>query len=425
VRKFTTHDTGCLFGCYGVREVQTPNIDNLASDGVRFSRFFAPNPVCSPSRATLTTGRYPTSHGVVGGCHAPDFNGLRPDERHISRILSENGYHCESFGLAHESLVGDKMGFHRRNLEIRPTLERYSCEIIAPAVIDFLDRHKTDPNPFYVQVGFFETHQPFDFGGVKPDQTNGIHMPGYLLRCPENEQKMALLQGSIKKVDQAIGSILDALKQYALDENTLVIFTVDHGIEMPRAKFTLYEPGLHVPLILRWPAGGVCGGRVYPHLTGNVDVLPSLLELLGLASEPKMEGVSFAKGLKSLSCPPHRGYVYAAQFGADARSIRNDRYKLIRNFAARRPFSPPVDPKTPFIQNACCPRVELYDLLYDPNEFDNVADRPEYKEIRKQLDGALWDLMYQLNDPIFKGATPQRMWYECMAECPIPLPKGR
>jgi arylsulfatase A-like enzyme len=205
----------------------------------------------------------------------------------------------------------------------------------------------------------------------------------------------------------------------------LVIFTVDHGIEMPRAKFTLYEPGLHVPLILRWPAGGIFGGKVYSHLTGNVDVLPSLLELLGLPSEPKIEGVSFAKGLSSASGLPHREYVYAAQFGSDARSIRDERYKLIRNFAARRPFSPPVDPKTPFVQNACCPKVELYDLQNDPNEFNNVAECPEYAEVRNKLDAALWNTMYKLDDPIFRGATPHRMWVESMAECPLSSFKER
>ncbi len=413
-----THDSGCLFGCYGVSQVKTPNIDSLAEEGVRLTNFFGPSPICSPSRATLTTGLYPQTHGVVGGCHAPDFNQLEANERHISRILADNGYNCESFGLAHESIVGDQMGFHKRNYEIRPTLERYSCEVLAPVVNNFINKAANTGKPFYAQVGFFETHQPFDFGGVKPDESNGIHMPAYLLRCDENEQKMALLQGSLKRVDEYIGTIFDTIKKAGMKENTIIIFTVDHGIEMPRAKFTLYDPGIHIPFIIRWPEGGLTGGREFSNLTGNIDILPTLLELLEIQDNKKIQGVSFAEKLKGDTVKPHREYVYACLFGKDARAIRSENCKLIRNFSPRKQFSPPVDPKCPFIPGSSLPLIELYDLQNDPNEFYNVADEPHYESIKQELDMELWKWMLEVNDPLFKGGTPFRMWYECMEQCP-------
>lgn len=414
-----THDTGCLLGCYGVNEVQSPCLDALSAEGVWFSNFFGPSPICSPSRASLTTGRYPQSHGVIGGCHGPDFNRLREDERHISRILAENDYHCESFGLTHESLVGDSLGFHRKNYEIRPTLERYSCEVLSPLVINHLEKMASSEKPFYVQVGFFETHQPFDFGGTQPDQKCGIYMPPHVLRSQESEEKMALLQGAIKKVDHFIGTILEAVDANGLKDNTIVIFTVDHGIEMPRAKFTLYDPGIHVPFIIRWPEGNLSGGKEISNLTSNVDVLPTVLELLGLPEEEKIEGISFASCLCQRPDQPHRDYIYASLFSGDARCIRDTDFKLIRNFSPRKNTSPPVDLTTPFIPGSAVPLVELYDLKKDPNEFYNVADDPKYAEIRAQLDQELWRWMHEINDPLLEGPTPHWMWAQSIVQNPL------
>lgn len=414
-----THDTGRLFGCYGVQEVHTPCIDSLAAEGVKCTNIFGTSPICSPSRASLTTGRYPQSHGVVGGCHAPDYNRLSKEERHLSCILAENGYHCESFGLTHESRVGDPLGFHRKNYEIRPTLERYSCDILSPLVVEYLKTTASMEQPFYLQIGFFETHQPFDFGGVKADRTNGVYMPPHLLRTAESEEKMALLQGAIRKVDGAIGSILEAVNKNGFKENTLVMFTVDHGIEMPRAKFTLYDPGVHIPLILCWPEGGIHGGRDMSNLACNVDVLPTLLELLHLPAEPKIQGRSFASALRGASVKPHRDFVFACLFDGDARSVRGNGFKLIRNFSPRKIFSPPVDLKSPLIPGSAVPLVELYDLQRDPYEFYNVADDPKYTGMLNQLDMELWNWMRKIGDPLLNGPTPHRMWHENISACPF------
>ena len=208
--QITTHDSGRHFGCYGYDTVHTPNVDALAADGVRLNNYFATVPICSASRATMLTGRYPQSHGQMD---LPCFGwALNDDERHITHILRDAGYRNLLFGLQHEVANVGRLAFD----DVR--LHRDPCDMIAAEAGRFLLDEAAPEQPFFLQVGFFETHTPFSFGGVEPDDSKGIEVPPYLVDNAASRSAMAGFQGAIRKADSAVGVILEALARSGFEE---------------------------------------------------------------------------------------------------------------------------------------------------------------------------------------------------------------
>jgi arylsulfatase A-like enzyme len=252
--------------------------------------------------------------------------------------------------------------------------------------------------PLYLEVNFFEPHRPFDFGGVAPDRERGVQVPPWL---PDNEaarEELAGLQGAIRKGDQAVERILAALSRAGLAENTLVVFTTDHGIAFPRAKTTLHDAGIETALLMRWPAGGVAGGRVVEELISNVDLLPTLLEAAGVAVPENVQGRSF------LPLPLGRDYTPRTAIFAEKtyhelydpqRCIRTRRHKLIHHFevASRAYASTDITngPTYKTMVNELAEErsmLELYDLQNDPAEQRNLAHDPSQAGLLAEL-GAL------------------------------------
>lgn len=410
------HDTGRWFGCYGNEYVVTPNIDRLAGEGHRFTNYFSTSSVCSPSRASMLTGRYPQSNGVVGLCHPPNEYRLHEGERHLSAVLRDEGYSTHLFGFQHESphhLADETLGFDERILAdpVPP------CTDVADAFARFVDNRGGDEAPFYAQVGFTETHTPFDFGGVTEDRTNGVYVPPYLKRTEASKQVCAMLQGAIKKADTAVGEMLAALTRNGLDDDTIVVFTIDHGVELPRAKWTLYDPGIEVPLIIRHPEGGITGGLAHDALLSHVDFFPTLLAYLGIPIPENVEGESFLPLLQGNAYTPSRDAVYSV-FVDGLRAVRTERYKLVRVFTHTFGFDRelPIDienrrmcPTFPFNRDGW-PLVELYDLKNDPNEFTNLYRDPAYADVRKEMETRLWTWMEDVGDPLLEMPEPTP-WY--------------
>src|SRR5205823_5011687 len=131
-----------------------------------------------------------------------------------------------------------------------------------------------------------------DFGGAQPDESRGVAIPGYLPDVPESRRDLAAFQGAIRQMDAGVGRILHALDELAIADRTCVVFATDHGAAMPRAKCTLYDPGIEVALLWRWPAA-LPSDHVVSKMVSNVDVVPSLLEALGLAVPTSVQGRSF------------------------------------------------------------------------------------------------------------------------------------
>ncbi len=422
----TTHDSGRHFGCYGVDTGHSPAIDSLAADGIRFTRYFSASPVCSASRAAMLTGRYPQSNGLMLLSSPPWSWELNSDERHLSQLLRDEGYYTVLFGLQHETENPDRLGFRARHRECHRDM-RFAADAactatdIAGDVAHFLRSDAASRAPFYAQVGFYETHTPYDFGGAVPDDEKGVYVPPYLVRNEAATEEFAGLQGSVHRADEAVGIIQSALSEADLERDTLVVFTSDHGIETHRSKWFVYDRGLEIPLIVRWPNGGIQGGRDCDWLLSNVDFLPTLLELLGVPVPGNVQGVSFAAAFgpsgAAESGPRRKIFAMMQAFHQypDMRCVRTTRHKLVRSFTPDRAYTTPVDlerPSRPWKR----PVVELFDLERDPLEVDNVAQRPEYAEVYRDLSNRLWGWLEAVDDPILKGPVPSPYYHEAIAE---------
>ena len=418
---FHSHDLGQFLHCYGVKTVQTPNLDAFAAAGVRFARSFCTAPQCSPSRASIFTGRYPHNNGVMGLCHANFAWDLNPEERHMAQILKDAGYATWAIGVIHETKSGHQ----------RCGYDGYDSNAYATTATDNAIRRlkelQAQAKPFFLCVGTIEPHrlpnpepphEHFFLGkNLQPDDTLGVLAPGYLRDTPDTRRELAELQGAVRHVDENFGRLMQALKELNLIENTLVIFTTDHGIAMPRAKCSLYDPGVQVALLLRYPGQkGWYGGAVQRPLISNVDVLPSILELIGVARPVNLQGKSFRPLLEGGEYQP-RAEVFTEMtyhnYYDPCRSIRTETHKLIANFSTApafmdpsqcwRPRSETVVPENP--ASAYHPYLELYDLVADPYEQVDLAGKPKYAQIQKELARRLLQHLTQTDDPILQGAV--------------------
>lgn len=397
ILQITTHDSGRHFGCYGHSTVRTPVIDRFAEDGVLFTNCFCTVPICSASRACQLTGLYPQSNGLM------DLTGfgwrLGDDVRHASQILRSAGYHTLLFGIQHE-VASDEM--ERLAFDFtRP--QPNDAAGVADGVTEFLRREASSQQPFYAQVGFFETHTPFDRGGAIPDTAKGVEIPPYLADAPSSRETMAAFQGALRNVDAAVGRILEALRSSGLEENTLVIFTTDHGIEVPRAKWFLYDPGIAIALVMRCPAAGLTGGLRWDGLMSNVDYLPTVLEIANVKTPVKFQGLSHATALRAQNPGSTRDAVFGLYHKTQSRYVRTNRHKLIRHFDHAIDFSIlPV--RIEDVQKArVIPLVELFDLEADPNEFHNLAGNPAHSDLQHELETMLWRWMESVDDPLLRG----------------------
>ncbi len=208
-------------------------------------------------------------------------------------------------------------------------------------------------------------------------------------------------------------------------EDALVIFTTDHGLAMPRAKCTLYDPGIEIALLMRWPAGGLQSGRVIEDLVSNVDVLPTLLQNLGLPMPDDVQGRSFLPLPRGESIAG-RAAVFAEKtfhsYYDPMRAIRTERHKYIRNFETSFAVEVPGDVQLGSIfrehvelyQGSQHPPTELYDLHSDPLEQCNLAGGESHVEIERELDSELWAWMEQTDDPLLAGPVVSPSYREAL-----------
>ena len=364
----TWHDCGRFLGCHGRAPVSTPRVDALAAGGMRFTNYWSVSPVCSPARVAALTGRWPQRAGVYGLCHAPWNYGLAPEVPHLARRLAEAGWHSALIGWQHETTherVGE-LGFH----EIHLNDPLPPCSVVAPFAADWLRRRATQPRPFFLQLGFSEIHRPHDADGTPPDSPDQVWLPPWLADTPTHRRELAQQQGMIRRADAALGQVLDALREAGLERDTLVIFTGDHGVEMPRAKWTCYDAGLEIPLIIRWPAGGLAAGTTCDALLSNLDFTPTLLDWLGLPGADALDGASFAPALRG-EIISGRDAVFSFFFADHSRAIRTATHKLIWHPEPVRwqPAPHGASDAAP----ALWPHVEFFDLRADPLESRNLS----------------------------------------------------
>jgi arylsulfatase A-like enzyme len=301
--------------------------------------------------------------------------------------------------MQHETSYPSRLGFDEFDVS------NSYCEYVVEQTERWLQGHDNS-RPFLLTAGFFETHRPYPRDRYQPADTATVDTPGYLPDTAPVRQDLADFYGAIATADAAVGRILDTLAATGLDASTWVVFFTDHGAAFPRAKSTLYEAGTGIAMIIRPPTGMAMAPRVYDELFSGVDLLPTLLGLLGIAEPDDIEGISHARALLAQdSILPVRDHVYTTKTYHDSfdpiRAIRTKDFSYIENYAHRPLLDLPWDIEESPSGHAVAPLVtaprperELYDLRTDPTETHNLL-------VGNGLDGAdaiAADLAVRLHD---------------------------
>jgi N-sulfoglucosamine sulfohydrolase len=396
-----SHDTGRYIQPYG-EQVPMPNVQALADQGVLFRQAFCAAPTCSASRACLLTGQYGQSNGMLGLAHRGWS--LRDYSHHIVHTLRKVGYTSTLIGEQHISKDPQAIGYDE---VIKVPTTR--VESVAPLAMEVLRRPREQP--LFLSVGFFETHREFLGPGSLRD-VQYSKPPNNLPDAPEVRADVAAFKASARSLDHGVGIVLNELDAAHL-RDTLIIFTTDHGMPFPGAKATLYDRGLGVNLILRGPEP-FAGGRVHDGLVSHIDIYPMVCDYLGIERPSFLQGVSLMPLLRD-EVPEVREEIFAGSTWHAAyepqRAVRTRRHKYIRRWGDRR---------TPVLANTDdgpskelllrggwgereIDKEQLYDLLFDPNEANNLLEDPAHGDVLADLRARLRRWMEETEDPLLAG----------------------
>jgi len=402
-----SHDTGRYVQPYG-HAVRTPNLQRLAEEGVLFRQAFCAAPTCSPSRAALLTGMSPHSCGMLGLAHRGWS--LNDYGKVLLRTLQEHGYTAHHAGVQHIVDFGD--GNAWRTIGFDQELEGPEHEAAAA----FLGSRPQQP--FYLEVGFHQTHRDFTLPLGPDDDPRYTLPPPRFPDTPETREDFAHFRAEAAELDRRMGVVLTALEQAGLGDNTLVICTTDHGIAFPFMKCNLTDHGIGVMLIMRGPAE-FRGGKVVDGMVSQVDIFPTLCEYLGIPRPSWLEGVSFLplvrKQVEQVREALFAEVTYHASY-EPMRCVRTERYKYIRRYDDRSaPVLPNCDDsitKSFLLDRGWRqqPRQQemLYDLVFDPQETHNLADDPQLASVLEEMRGRLDTWMRETGDPLLAGRGPVR-----------------
>lgn len=381
----TIEDWSADLSCYGVKGVHTPHVDRLASQGVRFERAFTTSPVCSTSRSAMMTGFH---QNYIGANQHREHNkkplpyGIKP----IPHLFAEAGYFT--------ALMSRKT-----DCNFTPNTKQ---ELFMGG-----DWNERKPGqPFFARITFGGTHRAWKRDPQRPIEIDDVELPPYYADTPFVRRDWANGLEQMQLVDREVGALLKRLDDEGLADNTIVFFIGDHGRCHIRGKQFLYDGGIRIPMIMRWP-GKVQAGKVSEDLVMSIDICATILEAAGIEPPVPLHGKSLlADAVK------RRAYVFAARDKMDEthdamRAIRSKDYKLILNLMPERPWCQynrykesayPVlaemnilnlkgqlSPQQAAFFAPSKPPIELFDLRRDPHEVNNVADNPEYAQVKEQL----------------------------------------
>ena len=418
-------------GCYGSTFYETPHLDRLAREGVRFTEAYAACPVCSPTRASIMTGKYParlattdwfgapqpeTAHAHPTGSRpllpAPYLDHLPLEETTIAEALKKSRYRTFFAGkwhLGEKAYYPEEQGFdinkggHEKgsprsyfspyqNPKLTDGPEgEHLPDRLARESVAFLE--KNGSHPFLLFLSFYSPHTPLQGrqdlvekyeAKAKLVEHQGPEFVSEGEREARQVQKHAVYAAMVEAMDHAVGTVLQGIKQLGLEEKTTIIFMSDNGglstsegfptsnVPLRAGKGWLYEGGIRVPMIVKWPAGAAPGG-VCNHPVISTDFYPTMLEMAGLPlkTAQHVDGESFAPLLRGELLPRDRPLFwhyphYGNQGGFPGAAVRLGAYKLIESFEDN--------------------RVELYNLQDDPGERDNLVDEmPNYAETLQSM----------------------------------------
>jgi len=398
-----SHDTGRYIEPYGYA-VPTPHLQRLAEEGVLFRSAFCAAPTCSPSRAALLTGQSPHNSGMLGLAHRGFA--LRDVRQHLAHTLRSAGYTTALSGVQHLARDARALGYDR-------VLTTGGDEAAVSQAVEYLRRPPSVP--FFLDCGFFATHREFPEPSVE-DDPRYVRPPSPLPDTEATRRDFAAFRTSARRLDSYMGAVLDALRTHGWEEKTLVLCTTDHGLAFPRMKCHLTDEGIGVFLILRGP-GGFWGGKVSDALVSHLDVFPTVCEVAGIEPPSWLQGTSLG--------PLVRGEVeevreqitaevtYHAAYEPQ-RAVRTKRWKYIRRYTAfDTPHLPNCDdsPSKDFWlahgwRERPIEAEQLYDLVFDPNECENLIGVERYASVAAEMRRRLDEWMRETEDPLLRGDVP-------------------
>ena len=381
-------DWGYQLSCYGEPGIQTPNIDKFAEEGIRYTDSYCTAPVCSPSRSAMITGFHQNYIGAnQHRTNGPGFKkqplpyGIKP----ITHLLEEAGY----FTCFMAS----------RKTDLNFTLDH-------PVYQGKDWNERAEGQPFFAQLTFPGTHRKWNRDSENPIEIDEVKLPPYYPQSDLAKRDWANGLESAQIVDRKIGEVLQRLQDEGLVENTLVFIIGDNGRCMPRGKQFLYDGGIQVPIMVRWPAK-IKANQVNDNLVSTIDISKTILDAAGITPPHPLHG----KNLLDKSAAD-RKYIFAARDKMDdtfdaMRTIRSKDFKLIHNLMPERAYcqfnkykenSYPVlaelnvlnlkgelPTEQAAFMAATKPEFELFDMKNDPSEINNLADNPDYKDIKEEL----------------------------------------
>lgn len=396
-------------GAYGNSAIQTPNLDRLADEGMLFRRGYVTTSQCSPSRASILTGRSPH---VVGASRL--HVDAQPIYESLIEKLNDRGYYTGAYRKVHQTEIQEQFDFYGDGDE---------------AFSSFFDS-VPEEEPFFLWFGTTDPHRGYNVDEYEYQHNpKDVIVPEYLPDTEEVRKDLANYYNEITRFDKESGEILNLLEERGLSENTMVVVSSDNGMPFPRAKATLYEAGVRVPLIVKWPGHVEFGST--DELVSLVDLPATWLDAAGVEIPEDFGGKSLLSFFEDGETN-HREYLFAERNWHDnwdpMRAVIGDRYKLIQNYRPEVEYIPSLDilnsPSYKEIQrlnddgelsgnlswyeNSSRPQIEFYDLVNDPNEWNNLAEDAEYDSLINQYQQILSEWMNGTNDflPAPKGSFP-------------------
>jgi uncharacterized sulfatase len=413
------------YGFNGSPNVKTPNLDRLAKEGLRFTRFYSPASVCSPLRQALLTGMYPVRNGAY-----PNHAKVYADVKSLPAYLKPLGYRTACIGKTHFA-PAKNYPFDSFFKMIEQNDNKNPNEL--QKVENFIK--ESGNNPFLLYVASHEPHSPHNKGNADIYNPKSIQLPPYLVDTPETRAELVKYYAEITYLDWQVGQIVQLLEKTGHADNTLLFFFSEQGNDLPHGKWTLYDAGIRVAAVARW-TGKIKSGTKNDAVIQYVDVVPTLIELAGenpaslktgradaLGNEG-FDGKSFA-GILLNPKKELREYAFAQHTGRGinqgppayaSRAVTDGHWKLIKNIHYDKEFynvaaksvvykswvhqgeTGDVFAKEQAERYVKRPEWELYDLDADPYELNNVAERFENKEIVSKLKTELANWMKQQND---------------------------
>lgn len=401
-----SHDTGRYIQPYGYY-IETPNLMNLAEDAVLFRKAFSAAPTCSPSRASLLTGQYPHNSGQYGlvnrGFELPDT------DKHIVNYLKIYNYTSALIGMQHIRRDPHSIGYD----QVIDVEDNYSHNV-TPKTVNYIKKINLE-QPFFLSVGYEETHRPFHKINNK-DEKKYIQPPKPLPDTDEIREDMARFKESARVLDKGIGKVINTLKEKDLYEDTIIIFTTDHGLAFPKMKCTLSDHGIGVSLIIKG-VNYFPKGTVIDSLVTHLDIFPTLCELIDVEIPKWIQGDSLLPIIKNEREEVHNEIYAEINYHTayePTRAIRTGRWKYIRRFTNRtRLFLSNIDEslsKDYLLNNdwnnITITKEELYDLILDPNEANNLAYVSKKSDVLEEMRRKLDKWMEETDDPLVDGKVP-------------------